>query len=243
METLFVASFLAGVLTIAAPCILPLLPVIIGGAAVSDSKKRDWLRPLVIAASLGVSVILFTLLLKATTSLLGVPQYVWQVISGVLVMLLGVHFVWPSLWERLPFTARLNINSQQALGAARQRKGIFGAILIGAALGPIFNSCSPTYLLIVATILLASLSEGLTYLFAYALGLSSILLLVAYFGQSLVRRLGWLANPNGWFHHFIGVLFLLVGIAVIFGLDKQLQTFILERGWYAPVSDIERSLR
>ena len=242
MLTLLIVSFLAGVLTIAAPCILPLLPVIVGGAVLQPDEKRSWLRPLVIAASLAVSVIVFTLLLKATTSLLGVPQYVWQVISGMLVLLLGIHFVWPSLWERLPFIARFNISSQHALGSAQQKQGLLGAILIGAALGPIFNSCSPTYALIIAAVLPVSFAEGFSYLLAYALGLGSALLLVAYFGQTVVKRLRLVANPNGWFKKTIGVLFLLVGLVVIMGFDKSIQAYVLKQGWYDPISTIEKTL-
>lgn len=242
MLTLLVVSFLAGVLTVAAPCILPLLPVIAGAAALQAEEKRNWLRPLVIAASLAVSVIAFTLLLKATTSLLGVPQYVWQIISGTLVMALGIHFIWPALWENLPFTARFNINSQQALGSAQQHHGLWGAVLIGAALGPIFNSCSPTYALIIAAVLPVSFAEGFAYLIAYAFGLSSALLLVSYFGQVVVRRLRLVANPNGWFRKIIGVLFLFVGLMVMLGFDKHVQTYVLEQGWYDMVGNIEKTL-
>ena len=56
MEGLLLVSLIAGVLTVAAPCVLPLLPIIVG--------------------SLAVSVILFTLLLKATTASLGIPPQV-----------------------------------------------------------------------------------------------------------------------------------------------------------------------
>jgi len=51
-------------LTILAPCVLPLLPVILG-ASVEDSKDK-W-RPYIIIAALSVSIIIFSLLLKATT--------------------------------------------------------------------------------------------------------------------------------------------------------------------------------
>ncbi|MDF2461535.1 MAG: cytochrome biosis protein, partial [Candidatus Saccharibacteria bacterium] len=77
---LLILSFFAGVLTVAAPCILPLLPVIIGGTLVRDGEKgKPWVRPVLIAAGLAVSVVVFTLLLKATTLLLGIPQVLWQV--------------------------------------------------------------------------------------------------------------------------------------------------------------------
>lgn len=60
MLSLLLLSFVAGVLTVAAPCVLPLLPVIVGGSIVrtdsnSELAQRQWYRPIVIAASLAAS--------------------------------------------------------------------------------------------------------------------------------------------------------------------------------------------
>ena len=51
--------------------------------------------------------------------------------------------------------------------------------MIGAALGPVFSSCSPTYALIVATVLPQSFLSGLFYISVYVIGLALMLLLVA----------------------------------------------------------------
>lgn len=237
-------AFLAGVLTIGAPCILPLLPVIIGGTAVGDDQPRKrWLRPLVITTSLVISVIVFTLLLKFSTSLLGVPQEVWQLISGGIIALLGATFVWPMLWEKLPLVKQLNRLSNKALASGYKQKNLAGDVVMGAALGPVFNSCSPTYLLIVAAILPATFVTGLAYLIAYSLGLGLALFLLAMGGQRVVAKLGWLASGESRFKKIVGVLFLVVGVGVIFGLDKQIQTFVLDRGWYNPLAGFEESLR
>lgn len=242
--TLLVVSFLAGILTVAAPCILTLLPVVVGGTIASDDKpERRWRRPLVITASLAVSVIVFSLLLKASTALLGVPIMVWQTISGVIVTLLGINFLYPVFWEKIALKTGLATGPNRFLAATAAQQGTRRDIIIGAALGPIFNGCSPTYALIVASILPASFIEGFSYLLAYAAGLSLMLLLIAVLGQSFVRRLGWLANPSGTFRKTIGVLFIVVGISVAFGLDKKVQTFVLERGWYNPISNLEERLR
>jgi cytochrome c-type biogenesis protein len=242
---LFILSFIAGVLTVAAPCVLPFLPVIVGGSlleANKDKPEQQWLRPLIIAASLAVSIISFTLLIKATTALLGVPQHVWQIISGLIVLLLGAYYLWPHGWEQISAKASLSNRSNALLGKAYKQKGLFGAILIGAALGPVFSSCSPTYALIVATVLPVSFIQGLLYLTAYAIGMSTTLLLIAYLGQVFVTKLRWLSNPEGWFKKFIGVLFILVGLMVIFGVDKKLQAYVLEQGLYDPVSNVEKRL-
>jgi len=242
--TLLILSFVAGILTVAAPCILPLLPVIIGGSFATSKKeaKSRWYRPLVVASSLALSVIVFTLLLKATTALLGVPQMFWQVLSGLIVVALGISFLIPSISEHLALKTGLHLGSNKLLGKSFGKSGIGRDILVGASLGPVFSSCSPTYALIVATVLPTSFIQGLIYILAYAVGMAGTLLAIAYLGQALISRLGWLANPGGWLHKTIGVLFVLVGLAVIFGLDKHLQTYVLDQGWYDPISRFEQSI-
>lgn len=235
--TVIVISFVAGVLTILAPCVLPLLPIIVGGSVAQD---RDWRRPLVIAGSLALSVIAFTLLLKASTSLLGIPQYVWQIIAGSLIILLGFVLLFPGLWD--PLSSKLSLSSGQLLGKAGQKRGFGGEILTGAALGPVFNSCSPTYAFILAAVLPSSFATGLSSIVAYAVGLGLMLLLIGLLGQRLIAKLRWAANPNGWFRRVLGLVFILVGVAVATSLDRDLQTFILDQGWYNPIAEFERSL-
>ncbi len=243
---LLILSFIAGVLTVAAPCILPLLPITIGGSLVGNSKDKNqqqWLRPAVIAISLAISIVIFTLALKSTTLLLNVPQLFWQILSGSIIMLLGLSFLWPALWEKLVTKLNLSSKPNAALSKAYQRKDITGAILIGAALGPVFSSCSPTYALIVAAVLPASFLQGLLYLAAYAVGLSSTLLLIAYLGQAFTAKLKFISNPHGWFKRVMGIVFIAVGLAVVFGLDKSIQAYVLEQGWYDPISSFEQKLR
>ena len=70
---LLIASFLAGVLTSLAPCILPLLPVIVGSSVLQDGDKASGKKkPYIISASLVVSVLVFTFLLKVSTALVGI---------------------------------------------------------------------------------------------------------------------------------------------------------------------------
>ncbi len=88
--TLLLGALVAGVLTTLAPCVLPLLPVIVGGAVPAPGEAKPWRRALVVTAALGASVVVFTLLLKATTALLSIPATVWATISGGLLILLGL---------------------------------------------------------------------------------------------------------------------------------------------------------
>lgn len=234
---LLIISFVAGVLTVLAPCILPLLPVVIGGSI--NRSQTDWRRPVVITASLAVSVVIFTLLLKASTSLLMIPPYVWQIISGGIIVGFGLSLLFETLWAAL--AAHFNASSNKLLGKAVSHKGWGGAVLVGLALGPVFSSCSPTYALIVAGVLPASFGEGLLYLTAYAIGLSAILLVIGLLGQQAVAKLGWASNPHGTFKRTLAIIFIVVGLAIIFGIDKTIQAYIVENGWYDPLSRFEES--
>lgn len=243
--TLLVLCFLAGILTIAAPCVFTLLPVIVGGSVArsgSDARSNT-LRPIIITASLAVSIIIFTLLLKATTSLLGVPQQVWQIIAGLIVIGLGANFLAPKLWTRFAASSGAHEKSNKLLGKAYFKKGYGGDVLTGAALGPVFSSCSPTYAFVVASILPTSFIEGMAYLLAYVAGLSITLLLIAYAGQTAALKLGWLADPSNNFRKVIGVLFIIVGASIILGLDKKLEAGLVESGALDWLVNFENRMR
>lgn len=224
---LIFTSFVAGLLTILAPCVLPLLPVIVGGAAGS----RNRLYPFILVGSLATSVILFTLLLKASTLFIEVPQGFWTGLSGGIILLFGLIWLFPTAWEKIQ--ARTNIlgKSQSRLSKASHVESNWGAVLMGAALGPVFSSCSPTYFVILATVLPVSFAAGLFYLIIYGIGLALMLGLIAFFGQKLIRHLGWAANPHGLFKKILGVLLVLVGLAVITGYEKKIETAILDAGF------------
>jgi len=263
-------AVVAGMLTTLAPCVLPLLPVIVGGSvagALSGSdpgpagrpvgsgggapalttappttavRRLAWLRSpavtraVIITASLGVSIVAFTLLLKASTSLLGVPPEVWQWLSGGLLVLLGLVSVFPTMWERVSARLSLQARSTGRLGAARDRDGVLGLVLTGAALGPVFTSCSPLYGYVIVTVLPAEPVRGLTLLLAYALGLCATLLAIALAGQRLVRRLGWAADPHGWFRRGLGIVFVVVGVLVATGWMREIEAWLITNAPVAP---------
>ena len=223
---LLFGAFFAGIITVLAPCVLPLLPVIIGGSV--SGNVADKRRPYIIAASLAVSLILFTVLLKATTLLIDVPPQIITYISGGIIVGLGIVFLFPKLYETVIIKLNLQAKSQQLLGQGSGKGAVVGAIITGAALGPVFSSCSPVYAYILATVLPVNFGVAMLYMVAYVLGLSLMLLLIGFLGQKLVRRLKFASNPRGWFSRIVAILFIVVGLLVITGYDKKLQTFVSE---------------
>ena len=230
---LLLGALIAGVLTTLAPCVLPLLPVIVGGS-LDQSSKRARRRAYLITASLGASVVIFTLILKASTALIGIPTSVWQWISGSILIALGLVSAFPTLWESVSMRLSLQRRSTERLAAARQREGATGAVLTGAALGPVFTSCSPLYGYVIVTVLPASFGQGIGLLTAYVVGLCGTLLAIALLGQRAIGAARWAADPHGWFRRSLGWIFIFVGIAIIAGWDKDLQTWVIENSPIRP---------
>ncbi len=224
-----VVSFLSWVLTILAPCVLPLLPVILG-ASVEDSK--DKYKPYIIIASLSVSIIVFSLLLKASTILIDVDPIVWKLFSWVILIVFGIITIFPNLWKNFSTKVGFAWKSSESLWKNAQKKGLFGSIMVGMSLWPVFASCSPTYGVILAVILPSSLAVGLVNLFAYVLWLAVILLLIAKLGQRFISKAKWASNPDGMFKKVLGVLFLAVWIAIISGYDKVIETAVVNSGYF-----------
>lgn len=234
-----VVSFVAGFLTVLAPCILPLLPVIIGS---STTGEKDFKKPLTIVASLSVSIVVFTLLLRASTIFIDIPDDFWKWLSGGILLIFGIVSVFPSLWENLSAKLNLNAKSNKLLGKGVQKGGTTGDIIIGAALGPVFTSCSITYAAIVAVSLPASFGVGLVYLLLYVVGLAIPLLMLAVFGQKLADKLAVLSDPHGKFKKFIGIIFIIIGIMIITGVDKEIEAWLIDQGLYDWQVELEENI-
>jgi len=195
----------------------------------------------VVIGSLSVSVIVFTILLKATTLLIDIPQMFWNVFSGTVIILVGLAVVFPSLWARIPFVQKISTLGNKAIGTGYQKKNYSGDALIGLALGPVFTTCSPTYLFIIATILPAGFLVGFVYLLGFTLGLAVSLLLIAYFGGQLVNKITSRMGTANRVKQVFGVLIILVGVAILTGYDKKIETAILDSGYGATIN-FEESL-
>lgn len=231
-----IPSFFAGVLTVFAPCVITLLPVMLGGSL----GEKDGLKPLIVAGSLAVSVIVFTLLLKATTLLIAIPAEFWRSISGLLIILFGVTMVAPILWEKLAFKMKL-YKSNNLLDKSRKKKGRMGAVLLGMSLGPVFTTCSPTFVVILAIILPTSFAVGFINLAVYSLGLFLILIFIGYGGRRFVNYFKFATNPNGLFKKVLGGFLIATGLLVMTGYDKTIESMILQTGYVGP-TEIEASI-
>jgi cytochrome c biogenesis protein CcdA/thiol-disulfide isomerase/thioredoxin len=222
---LLLITFVAGILTILAPCVLPLLPIIVGGSLSSAQRHRS--RPYIIAGSLALSIIGFTLLLKASTVLINVSSSALTDVSGGLIILLGLVSVFPEVWEKLVISANWQAASQRLLGKGDHNKSVYlGPVLIGVALGPVFSSCSPTYAFILASVLPRDFLSGLVYLITYSLGLVITLLVISLVGKKFIRKAQWAVDTHSLFRRLVGVFFIVVGVVIISGQQVKVETWV-----------------
>jgi cytochrome c biogenesis protein CcdA/thiol-disulfide isomerase/thioredoxin len=236
---LLLISFVAGLLTVLAPCVLPLLPVIIGESVSGVPSKK---RAIVTITSLGASLFVFTFLLKVSTVLIHVPLEALSIVSGVLLIAFGIFSLFPQIWEHIGFLNKMNISSNKVMGKGFMKQTLLGDIIVGAALGPVFSSCSPTYFLILATVLPVSLLAGTLYLLVYIFGLCLALFGIALLGQRLVVKLDGASDSHGYFKRAVGALFIIIGLLVITGYDKKIEASVLAHAGIFDVTRIEQSL-
>jgi len=236
---LLLTSFLAGALSVLAPCVIALIPILLARSADGERSRR----PFWVILGLSGSVFAFSLLLKASTLLIDIPTRTWQIASGIIIILFGLTYLFPNVWEKFAGLLKLQEKANKTSGKALQKKGITGDVVLGASLGPVFGACSPTYALIVASILPATPVRGIFYLLAFVAGLAGTLAVIAIAGSKAVQKLGWGINPHGWFKRILGIIFLLVGVMIATGYDKEILAFAVESGWFDWQVTLESNLQ
>ncbi|BCX13577.1 MAG: cytochrome C biogenesis protein CcdA [Candidatus Dojkabacteria bacterium] len=220
------ASFFAGILTVLSPCIFPFLPVIL----TNGEKKLK--KPLIIVASLSISVIISTLIFKTLVELLDLPKDFLRDLSAILLFVIGFFIIFPEVWNFIENKLEINSKSNQLLLISSKKRGALGDIAIGASLGPAFASCSPIYTIILAQVLPANFFEGTIYLVFYAIGLGLILLVISFLGDVFVRTLRFAVNPHGNFKKIVGFTLIIVGFLIFFDYDKTISSFLLQNETY-----------
>jgi cytochrome c biogenesis protein CcdA len=218
-----------------------MLPLIIGG---SLGGQKQWWRPLIIITSLLLSVAVFTLLISLAFNSLGFSQQQLVPISGAILAIFGLFYIFPEIWDTLSMKLNLSGRSDKLLAKSSKQGGWLEPLLIGLSLGPVFSSCSPTYAVLISVILPVNFWIGLVYLLAYLVGLGLVMLAISIFGQMIIKKLKFASDPNGMFKKVLGGLFVFLGIAIILGLDKEFETWLVQTDFFSQlgVTDLEQSL-
>ena len=223
----FFWAYVAGLLTLINPCVLPLLPIVIA-AAFQNSR----LGPLALAAGLTTSFAVLGVSVTAFGHLLSVGPDAVNRTAAVAMMLFGVVLLVPRAQTMLatlvaPFASRANERIDD-----RERAGVAGQFGVGVLLGAVWSPCvGPT---LGGAIGLAASGEGLgqaaVTMFAFGVGVSTVLLALAYGSrQAVSARREKLAAWMPWAKPLMGATLLVVGVAILFHIDRMIEGWLLDQ--------------
>lgn len=222
-------AFLAGIITILSPCILPILPIVLSGSVGTGKRK-----PQGIVTGFVLSFTFFTLFLSALVKATGVSADALRGFSIVIILIFGISLLlsqFQVLTEKL-FSKLAGIIPKAQTGGSLPagRQGFGGGVLIGLSLGLIWTPCVGPILASVIT--LAATSEvGFSAFFitlAYSLGTAIPMFAIMYGGRGLLQKIPWLLPNTNKIQKAFGVLMILTAVGIFFNADRKFQTYILE---------------
>lgn len=223
MIILLIFAFIAGVVTVLSPCILPILPLVLSGS-VGQGKAR----PLGVVAGFIASFSFFTLTLSTLVKATGIPSDALRNVAVVMIVLLGLSMILPQT------QVFLEILLSKLSGLAPKqtnRSGFFGGVILGLTLGLVWAPCVGPILAAVIT-LAATSSITLTSVMitiSYAIGTALPMLAITYGGRQLLQRNPVLLKHAADLQRGFGVVMIIVGIGLFFQVDRTFQALILQK--------------
>ena len=220
-------AFVAGVLSILSPCVLPILPIALGAAA---SEHRG--GPVALAAGLAVSFVLIGLFAATIGYSIGLNADIFRYVAAILMIVVGVALLVPHLQVRLALAGAPLANWSDRHFRGVRRGGLPGQTAVGLLLGAVWSPCiGPT--LGAASILAAQgrdLAEVAAIMLSFGLGAALPLALLGLLSREAVLR--WrtqLIAGGAWAKTAFAVVLVFIGVLVLTGLDKRLESILVDK--------------
>lgn len=220
------AGFLAGVLSTLSPCVLPLIPVVLGTAS---SAHR--FGPLALAGGLSLSFAVLGTAFVYFSTVLGLPPNLGRDIGAVLLAFFGLVLL-SGVLQRKFAAATADIGARaDALLNRLQPSGLTGQLLVGALLGLVWSPCTgPT---LGAAIGLASqgreLASTMILMALFGVGASLPLLVIGSFGRRAFGSARAAALRAGhWGKIILGSTLVVIAAALLTGYDQHLEAWLVE---------------
>lgn len=219
-------AVLAGVLSVLSPCVLPLLPIVLGTA---QSEHR--LGPAALASGLAVSFTVIGLFVATIGFAIGLDTDVFRAISAALLLAVGTVLLVPRLQAQFAVAAGpvgAWVDDRFGGFTATSLWGQFG---LGLLLGAVWAPCvGPT--LGAASILAAKgedLGQVAATMLAFGVGAALPLMVLGFASrEAMLRWRGRLADAGKGGKMVLGVVLVAIGLLVATGADKRLETALVD---------------
>jgi cytochrome c biogenesis protein CcdA len=217
-------AFAGGLLTALSPCVLPLLPLVVGSAA------RSRHGPAALAAGFVAAFTAIGVLLASLGAALGLSETTVRTVSAGLLIVAGVVMLSRPLQD-IAGRWLSPLASGSAKLAAGRNEGLAGQFFIGALLGGVWSPCvGPT---LGAALALAAQGDTVVHataiMAAFGLGSATLLLAAGYASSAVIGRRPRLLQAGTTGRLAFGVALLLVGVSVASGVDKVVESILLAR--------------
>lgn len=222
----FGLAFIAGVLTILSPCVLPLVPMILASAA----AEHRW-APAALALGVGLSLAVIGGLLASAGFAAGLQGSVFRMVAALALVGVGLALLVPRLQTQLAFAAGPAGSWVNERLGGFGTGGLGGQLALGLLLGAVWTPCvGPT--LGAATVLAArgeSLAAVTLTMLLFGLGTGLTLALLGLMSRAALMR--WrdrMIGAGRWGKAMIGAALLAVGLAILTGVDKSIEAALVE---------------
>lgn len=219
-------AFLAGLLSTLSPCVLPLLPIVLGTAA---SQHR--LGPVALAAGLAVSFVAIGLFIATIGFSIGLDGGVFRLSAAIMLMLIGLVLVLPRLQAQVALAAGPIGNWAEQRFGGISGSGLSGQFAVGLLLGAVWSPCvGPT--LGAASVLAAQgqdLGRVALTMTVFGLGAALPLLVLGLLSrEAMMRWRGRMMAAGQGSKIAMGVILIAVGLLIATGYDKRIEAVLVD---------------
>lgn len=221
-----------GIVTVAAPCTLPVLPILLGASIAGRGQGASKTRPLFIALGFIAAFAVVTLTFSFVAHVAGLSPDALRTVAIILLATFGVLLVWPRLYERISAAAS-TLFSRFGNAAPRNDEGAQGALgglVIGATLGLVWTPCAGPVLGSILALLATQQQPAwaATLLALYAVGAALPMFAIAYGGQVAATRVRAIAPYAQRLQQGFGVLIVSFAAAMYFQVDTQFTAWLTQ---------------
>lgn len=219
-------AFIAGIVTILSPCILPVLPIVL---SVSVSSKNNFKKQIGTITGFISSFTFFTLFLSGLVNVFNISPNTLRGVSILIIALLGLTML--SSGSQAFIERAFSVLANKVPQFAGQGDGFWTGFLVGLSLGLIWTPCVGPILASVITLALSGTVTLNAFLitFFYALGTAIPMLVVMVGGSKILSNIPSLAKNSGKIQKAFGVLTIFISLALFKNWDRKFQTIILEK--------------